>query len=161
MDGQLNIPESGDGIPDILNEAAWGIEVWRKAQLDTGATGGWIEATSHPGNWDPGTDTQRYYLSAATRESSLQYAAYASMLALAFKKAEQKDLSDLYLKSALAAYEFAINPANRFEATYLYPVEEQVDGKKVIKKVPYHYKEAPTVLSEFLQSSFQPLFADL
>lgn len=148
--GQLNIPESGDGIPDILNEAAWGMEVWRKAQLDTGATGGWIEATSHPGNWDPGTDTQRYYLSAATRESSLQYAAHASMLALAFKKAEQQDLSDLYLKSALAAYEFAINPANRFEASYLYPVEEQVDGKKVIKKVPYHYKEPPTVPSEFL-----------
>lgn len=149
-DGQLNIPESGDGIPDILNEAAWGVEVWRKAQLDTGATGGWIEATSHPGNWDPGTDTQRYYLSAATRESSMQYAAHASMLALAFKKAEQKDLSDLYLKSALAAYEFAKNPTNRFEATYLYPVEEQVDGKKVIKKVPYHYKEPPTVPSEFL-----------
>ncbi len=150
IDGQLNIPESGDGIPDIINEALWGMDVWRKSQLETGAVGGWIEATSHPANWNPGTDLQRYYLSAATMESSMQYAAHASMLSLVLKKAGEDKLSDLYLKSSLRAYEYGIKPQNRFEATYMYPVEEQVDGKKVIKKVPYHYKENPVVPSDFL-----------
>ncbi len=150
VDEQLNIPESGDGIPDIINEAIWGMDVWRKAQLDTGAVGGWIEATSHPANWDPGIDSQRYYLSAATMESSMQYAAHASMLALVLKKAGENNLSDLYLKSSQKAYEYGINPQNRFEATYMYPVEEQVDGKKVLKKAPYRYKESSVVPSDFL-----------
>ena len=32
-DKQLDIPESGNGIPDIIDEAAWGIEVWRSRHL--------------------------------------------------------------------------------------------------------------------------------
>ncbi|MCB1135851.1 MAG: glycoside hydrolase family 9 protein, partial [Chlamydiia bacterium] len=32
LDGQLNIPESGNGIPDILDEAEYGLRVWLKSQ---------------------------------------------------------------------------------------------------------------------------------
>ena len=48
-DGQLNIPESGNGVPDILDEALWGIEVWRATQTATGAVSSWIEQRTHPG----------------------------------------------------------------------------------------------------------------
>ena len=144
-DGQLNIPESGNGIPDILDEALWGMEVWRKAQLDSGAVGGWIEATSHPKEWNASIDEQHYYLSAATMESSVQYAAHASMLALALKRANQQELSDLYLDSAVKAYRFGMNPANRFTAEYMYPIEERVDEKVIKRKVKYSYREPASV----------------
>ena len=145
LDGQLNIPESGNGIPDILDEALWGMEVWRKAQLESGAVGGWIEATSHPKERNASIDKQHYYLSAATMESSVQYAAHASMLALALKKANQQELSDLYLDSAVKAYRFGMNPTNRFTAEYMYPLEERVDEKVIKKKVKYSYREPASV----------------
>ena len=62
LDAQLNIPESGNSIPDILDEARWGIEVWRQAQEPDGRVATWIEATSHPKTSNPGHDHQPYYL---------------------------------------------------------------------------------------------------
>ena len=59
-DGQLNLPESGNGRPDLLDEAVFGLEVWRQAQQPDGGVGVWIEATSHPQIMDPGLDTQPY-----------------------------------------------------------------------------------------------------
>ena len=125
-DGQLNIPESGNGIPDILDEATFGIEVWRKAQKDDGRVSDGIEATSHPGDqsWDPGKDEQRYYLGAATRPSSLRYARAASLLAHALIKAGAVEQGHLYLDSAIRAYQFAVTSS---------PVELSlaVDGQNV------------------------------
>lgn len=144
-DGQLNIHESGNGISDLLDEAIWGMEVWRKAQLESGAVGGWIEANSHPSDWNPATDAQHYYLSAATMESSMQYAAHASLLALALKKANQDSLSEKYLQSAIAAYNFGSNTNNRFTATYQYPINEKIDGKTKKRNVTYTYKEESKV----------------
>jgi hypothetical protein len=84
-DSQLNLPESGNGLPDLLDEAVWGCEVWRQAQLanqpSDGRVGTWIEATSHPHERDAGKDEQPYYLALATRQSSLHYAAHAALLA--------------------------------------------------------------------------------
>ncbi len=36
-DGQLNLPESGNGIPDLLDEAAWGLSFHLEHQLPSGA----------------------------------------------------------------------------------------------------------------------------
>lgn len=47
-DNQYNIPESGDGVPDWLNEALWGILVWAYLQEDDGAVRGGTEANQHP-----------------------------------------------------------------------------------------------------------------
>ncbi len=44
----LNIPESGDAIPDLLDEALWSIDVYRRMQTDDGAISGGIEASAHP-----------------------------------------------------------------------------------------------------------------
>lgn len=49
LDSQLNIPESGNGVPDILDEALWGIDVWRRTQTAEGAVSSWIEQRTHPG----------------------------------------------------------------------------------------------------------------
>jgi hypothetical protein len=40
-DGQLNIPESGNGLPDLVDEARWGVDFWLRMQdADGGVRGG-------------------------------------------------------------------------------------------------------------------------
>ncbi len=47
-DNQYNIPESGNGIPDLLDEALWGIKVWENLQESDGAIRAGIESDRHP-----------------------------------------------------------------------------------------------------------------
>jgi len=137
-DGQLDLPESGNGIPDIVDEAAWGVEVWRRAQRKNGSVGCWIEATTHPKVSDPAVDPQRYYAALPTRESSLQYATYAAKLARAYRRAGSEDKAKLYSESEIRAWDFAIDPANRAEA------DLTVWGK------PLHYREPEQLRREMV-----------
>ncbi|MBQ9368952.1 MAG: glycoside hydrolase family 9 protein, partial [Victivallales bacterium] len=121
IDGQLNIPESGNGIPDILDEALWGIDYLRKSQLPDGGVGTWIETTRHPGYPElSSTDTLVYYLSCATRNSTLEYAAYAAELALALKKAGADKQADLFRDSATLAWNYAMDVKNTKTRRYHY-----------------------------------------
>ncbi|MBQ6533961.1 MAG: glycoside hydrolase family 9 protein [Opitutales bacterium] len=146
-DGQLNIPESGNGIEDILDEALWGMGLWLRLQKPDGSVGGWIEADSHPKEYNPALDRQAYFLSAATRESAMQYSAHASMLALALKSGGHLKESEIWLESAARAFEWAQNPKNRFSARYDYPNNP---GDKNSPLVKILYKEAEKIPPEFV-----------
>ena len=115
VDGQLNIPESGNGIPDILDEAAWGLKHLLAAQQKNGGVGTWLETTGHPGPGEgmPDREKRTYYISAPSRNGTLEYAAAASTLALAMKKAKQHSEAEKYLATAVKAWEFALDPKNR------------------------------------------------
>ena len=103
-DGQLALPERGNGIPDVLDEAEWGLRHLLSCQQADGGVGTWIEGTRHP---SPGSlaerDTIRYAVSRATRASSLAYAAAASLLARCHGSFREK-----YLASAVRAWDFAL-----------------------------------------------------
>jgi len=102
-DGQLSIPENRNGIPDILDEAEWGLRHLIAGQQPDGGVGTWIETTAHPGpGSDAARDTMRYALSRATRGSSLAYAAHAALLARCRPEFREK-----YLASAIRAWNFA------------------------------------------------------
>ncbi|MCW2277863.1 glycoside hydrolase family 9 protein [Heliophilum fasciatum] len=111
-DGQLNIPESGNGIPDIIDEATWGVDVWRRAQNEKGGVGCWIEAESH--------QNKQWYLAQPTKISTMQYAAHAALLARVYRMVYERDprltealaQSRLFYASAKKAYEYALNPEN-------------------------------------------------
>ncbi len=138
-DNQLDLPESGNGIPDIIDEAAWGVDVWRRAQNEKGGVGCWLEATSHPENPDPVKDVQRYYLALPTRESSLHYAAHAARLARAYRKCGAADQAKLFYESARRAWDFAMDPKNGCKASF------------VDKKLgPVHYAEPDELLPEMV-----------
>lgn len=143
-DGQLNIPESGDSIPDLLNEVLWGMNLWLRAQRPDGGVGTWIESGSHPkpAAHNPAEDQQPYYLSLATRNSTLEYAAHAAMLALALKQAKQPGLADTFQISAEKAFSFAINPSNRIDREYRYHDSKQ-------KIVTIRYRDEPEPAREF------------
>ncbi len=120
-DNQLNIPESGNGLPDILDEAVWGMDYWRRLQEPDGRVGLYVEASSHPQIGDPGQDTQPYYRGLATRNSSLQYAENAARLVRALNLASTtlkssnpagaqlaRNLATVFLDSAQRAYRFGM-----------------------------------------------------
>ncbi len=44
----LNIPESGNALPDLLDEAIFGLEVYRRLQTPDGGVRGGIESEEHP-----------------------------------------------------------------------------------------------------------------
>lgn len=107
-DGQLNLPESGDGTPDLLNEVAWGLEPWRRSQNEKGGVSGFIETNTHPRYNDP---EHPFAFSLRTRWSSLIYAAAAAQYARLVKPFNPKQ-SELYAQSAKRAWEFGTNPDN-------------------------------------------------
>ena len=118
MDNQLNIPESNDNIPDILNEMEWGLQVHYLVQqkLNNGSVSTWIESTSHPGGlYENGTDPSRYYIGLSTREDTLRYAEAAGMLAICFKECSNcpEEKYKKWLKSAQWAFDWGINEENR------------------------------------------------
>jgi len=61
-DRQYNIPESGNGIPDFLDEALWGTLIWQNLQEADGSILAGTEASGHPtfGAVSAATDYFRY-----------------------------------------------------------------------------------------------------
>ena len=108
-DGQLAIPENANGIPDILDEAEWGLRHLLAGQQSDGGVGTWVESVGHPG---PGNvaekDDMKYALARATRRSSLMYAAHAALLARCHPAFRGK-----YLESAKRAWDFALRERPR------------------------------------------------
>lgn len=140
-DAQLNIPESGNSIPDILDEAVWGLKHLLALQNRDGSVGTWIETTCHPRADEclsPDKDPCVFYLSCATCASTMEYAAHAASLALALKKCGANFLAEKFAASALRAWNFAANPKNRAFKIYKY------NGK------PLFYKEAKNPPPEFV-----------
>lgn len=151
-DGQLNIPESGNGIPDILDEARWGLEHLRLGQQPDGGVGTWIETDHHPrtDEYLPSSPQKPFQLSLATRGSSLEYASYAAMLALALDKAGAKKEAELFRESARRAWGFALNPANRRTQNYTYEIDKV--------KQSIYYREPADLPEESLYKAAADLY---
>lgn len=47
-DGQLHIPESGNDIPDLLDEALWSVKGWEDLQNEDGSVRAGVESSHHP-----------------------------------------------------------------------------------------------------------------
>jgi hypothetical protein len=116
-DGQLNIPESGNGVPDILDEAAVGVDVWRSTQRADGAVCSWIEQESHPNVTANDLvkafvgDPLPMYASAPDRAGSYAYAAAAAWLGRLLTPHAPARAKG-YLVSAARAYAWAKSDAS-------------------------------------------------
>lgn len=154
-DSQLNLPESGDGIPDVLNEAMWGLDLYRKAQLPDGGICGWFETYAHQsGEPDycvkeaPGC---KYYSCIPNRFISAIYVIPACHLARSLwyvadhtsdttLKAKANALGDMYFDSASAAFHYAIKDIDPTTLEYTKPQQPVVYsiGTKAVKYLePY------------------------
>lgn len=107
-DGELNIPESGNGIPDIVDEAIWGIDLFRRMKGPTGGICGGIEATAHPAAGEASwTDELDWYVYAEEPLGSFRYAATAAQLAYLLDREGLNDQGIDWLAEARQAYDWA------------------------------------------------------
>lgn len=122
IDGQLNIPESGNKIPDILDEGVWGLKHLLAVQQANGGVGTWFETTGHPvaGEGLPDRDKYTYYVSAPSRNGTLEFAAASGTLALALREAGFFAESEKYLAAAKKAWDFALDKRNRLVSAFQY-----------------------------------------
>ena len=124
-DGELNIPESGNGLPDVLDEAAWLLRFYHRARkeiTDRGwGTGGVPGARVFPdlsglgdtglegvqrGSWE---DTDRdWYVTGEDPWMSYKYAGLAAQFAFILQQIGQADPQGINWESeARSAYEWA------------------------------------------------------
>ena len=103
----LPIPESGNGIPDILNEGMYNLDHYRRMQTPEGGIRGGVEQVEHPILGQCGwQDSWTSYAYAPDFWSSHYYAAAAARMAFALRKLAPA-LSEVYRESACRAYDWA------------------------------------------------------
>ena len=109
-DGDLNLPESGNGVPDILDEAAWLIRYFRRNQQpDGGIAGGRVhsdfnEKPDAAPSWE---DDRPWYVCGPDPQTSYLFAGLAAQYAYCLEMAGIGDSTNLLLEAARQAYQWA------------------------------------------------------
>ncbi|WP_236594953.1 glycoside hydrolase family 9 protein [Saccharothrix sp. 6-C] len=135
-DGKLAIPERGNGVPDILDEARWGVEFLMKMQVPQGRTdAGMVRHKVSDENWTalplrPDQDPQPRLLSAVTTAATLNLAAVAAQAARVWR-----DLDADFASRALAAAERAYAAAKANPTRYADPDDGNGGGTYVDNNV--------------------------
>ncbi|MGL6209941.1 MAG: glycoside hydrolase family 9 protein, partial [Paracoccaceae bacterium] len=118
----LSIPESGDGIPDVLNEALWTLDFFKRLQGADGGVGGGVESAAHPnygdGSWG---ESLKVYAYAADAWTTWEYAAAAAKMAGALQAYDPAAAAE-WRASALLAMEWAednIPAGDGYDITHL------------------------------------------
>jgi len=103
----LNIPESDNALPDIVDEALFNLDCYRRMQTPDGGIRGGIESAEHPrqgeGSWQESLKIMAY---APCVWSSYEYAGVAARAARVLEPLDA-GLATVYRDSALRAMEWA------------------------------------------------------
>lgn len=103
----LNIPPGETGSPDVLTEALWGLDVFRRLQLPDGGVRGGIEGGAYPAHGEASwTDPQQLFVYAPDPWSSYLYAATAVKAAGVLKRYSEQTAQH-YTESAVRAFDWA------------------------------------------------------
>ena len=118
-DNTLNIPESGNGYPDILDEARYNLQALLKLQVPKGnAFEGTVHNKAYSGNWcayatRPDEDNQPRYLQPPTTVATLNLAAIAAQGSRLWKQYDEA-FSNTCLSAAEAAWDAAVKYPNLY-----------------------------------------------
>ncbi|RYY73338.1 MAG: endoglucanase [Gammaproteobacteria bacterium] len=123
-DGKLNIPESVNGVPDILDEARWEMEFLLGMQVPTGqAKAGMVHHKMHDVGWTgfplaPHEDPQERALVPPSTAATLNVAAVAAQAARIWR-----DIDSGFAETCLTAAERAwtaaqANPSDLYSGNY-------------------------------------------
>ncbi|MBU1221389.1 glycosyl hydrolase family 5 [Myxococcota bacterium] len=145
-DDNTGISESGNGIPDVIDSAAWEVDFWLRLRDSQGGY-------SHGLN-NPMEDNGQYilYQAGATTVAAWANAANCAMLAEALRLVgNQQSLSDYYTTEAISAYNHALSQTDQMldnssggagtgrdlkmmAAAYLYNLTGNTDYEDVINE---------------------------
>ncbi len=109
-DGQLNIPESGNGRSDVLDEANWGLEFYLENQLPSGAVplgrANLMDGLRQHFEEDREVYSPPYGIIPPQKNSSPQFAAIAAQYGRLMKPIDA-DISKKYIEAAARAFDYA------------------------------------------------------
>jgi endoglucanase len=104
----LYIPESGNDLPDVVDEALYGLDIYRRMQLPDGGIRGGVESAEHPAegttSWQEVNTVLAY---APDHWSSYIYAGVAARAAHVLKMLGKEDRALIWEESAVKAMEWA------------------------------------------------------
>jgi hypothetical protein len=103
-DNELNIPESGNGVPDILDQAKWEIDWFKEMQAPDGGVYFKVNTSDWPSTL-PEFDKAPLYLAQKTTFSTAMYSAIMSMAYRNFKNF-WPEYADTCLARAIRAHNF-------------------------------------------------------
>lgn len=122
-----NIPESGNGVPDLLDEVKWELDWLLRMQEEDGGIlsvvgGGFISP--------PSAETSPRYYGPATTAASFSAAAMLALGAIAFEEAGKPSYANSLLSAAVKAYQWGEAHPNKtfYNAGQLAAGEQQLDG---------------------------------
>ncbi len=117
----LNIPESGNGVPDVLDEALWNLDFFQRLQADDGGVRGGVEGgLTFQGGEASWANSRPLYAYAPDPWSSMLFAGSAGRAA---RVVEPYDVARAaqYLDDAVAAFDWAL-------ANWITPVIDEAAG---------------------------------
>jgi len=97
-DGSLHIPESGNGVPDLLDEMRWELDWLLKMQREDGAVHH-KTATRDYSEKGPAEDTQKIYLFDVSSQATAQFAGAVSEASIVYRRYDPA-FADRLLKAA-------------------------------------------------------------
>nr|CAD61242.1 cellulase [uncultured bacterium] len=114
----FGIPESGNGVPDLLDEVKWGMDWLLRMQEPSGAILGKVSVTGHQSASPPSTDTHpRYYGPVSTEATAMAAAAFA-LGATVFESVGMSDYAVTLESAAIAAWNWTmVHPHVPFDNT--------------------------------------------
>ncbi|MGF1512996.1 MAG: glycoside hydrolase family 9 protein [Elainellaceae cyanobacterium] len=103
----LDIPESSNALPDVVDEALWGLDFFKRLQLPDGGIRGGVESAGHPEKFEASwQESQDVFVYAPDMWSSYKYAAAAAQAARVLEPVDAKRARG-YEESAIKAMEWA------------------------------------------------------
>ncbi|MDE3056860.1 MAG: glycoside hydrolase family 9 protein [Bacteroidota bacterium] len=117
-DGDLNIPESHNGLPDLLDEARWGLAWLLKMQREDGGVYHKVSIKNWTGEHLPQKESDTQYIFDVSSTSTGDFAAVTALGARIFSRWD-KAFAQTLLRASLKAWDFlrknpAIVPAGGF-----------------------------------------------
>jgi len=103
-DGWLNIPESGNGVPDVLDEARVGLEWMLTMQREDGAVYRKLSGRQWPPHGAPAKDQQSRLIYGPASSDTAKFAAVMALAARLVKPWHEAD-AKRYQKASLAAWD--------------------------------------------------------
>ncbi|MEX0720058.1 MAG: glycoside hydrolase family 9 protein [Balneolaceae bacterium] len=94
-DAQLNIPESGNGIPDLLDEVKWALEWMLKMQRQDGAVFHKVSQKKWTGEYLPHEDPETRYIFDISSSATATFTAVAALGAKLFEDHDSEYAKEL------------------------------------------------------------------
>ncbi|HXB57368.1 MAG TPA: glycoside hydrolase family 9 protein [Vicinamibacteria bacterium] len=118
-DGDLNIPESGNGLPDLLDEVKWELDFFLKMQLPDGSVLSSVHADGAAnGASPPSVDTTPRYYRDPTLESGAVFAGSCAFASRVFTAAGQVAYGSTLRRAALLTWGWLQGQGNSDEKVW-------------------------------------------